>query len=267
MANATPLYPAIPMVNIARPPSPSPSSSSVWANGITKARPNSQCPKFYNADHWQPPLLYQRQESGFHALTEDQKIAQSKQYYGYPIWARHMASGHDFFLLRRFAPLQVRCLLHLQNEIGTLEVQLNEWDDYVTKTDYGDGNNNTMTDDWPPRDEIVNRLQPLLQHYNDLVLSFAKIRASPTASRHQIESLENWFANYPDSVALGERHDVNNHGDLFPVVPIPKSPLFSMLESWEWLRNQFQKGDRSDHLGLSEESHWSAQHLIRWLRS
>ncbi|KAK3653616.1 hypothetical protein LTR56_004471 [Elasticomyces elasticus] len=168
-----------------------------------------------------------------------------------------MASGHDFFLLRRFAPLQARCLLRLQNQIGTLELQLNEWDDYVTKTYYGDGNNNTMTDDWRPRDEIISRLQPLLQQYNDLVLSFAKIRGSPDASRPQIESLENWFANYPASVAPSERHDVNNHGDLFPVVSIPKTPLFTTLERIGWLQVLFARRQSSDHLGLPEESHWS----------
>ncbi|KAK5736729.1 hypothetical protein LTR17_007233 [Elasticomyces elasticus] len=225
---------------------------AAWANGIVKARPDN------NVLSLKPPLLNQRQESSFNALTEDQKIEESKQYYGYPVWARHQASGHDFFLLRRFAPLQVRCLRHLQNEIGTLELQLNAWDDFVTKQHYGDSNNATISDDdWPPRVEIIRRLVPLVQQYNDHVLSFAKVRALPTASKHHIENLENWFANYPESVAPGERHDVNNHGDLFPLVSIPKTPLFTMLERIGWLQVLFARGHNSDHLGLPEESHWS----------
>ncbi|KAK4956444.1 hypothetical protein LTR10_005969 [Elasticomyces elasticus] len=150
--------------------------------------------------------------------------------------------------------------MHLQNEIGTLERQLDAWDNYVTKQPKGYGNNSSMAKDlqaFPDRPNIIGRLVPLVQQYNDHVLSFARVRALPTASKHHVENLETWFANYPESVAPSERHDVNNHGDLFPVVPVPKSPLFSLLERWEWLRNQFQKGDRSDHLGLSEESHWS----------
>lgn len=84
-----------------------------------------------------------------------------------------MASSHDFFLLRRFAPLQARCLLFLQNEIGLLEKKLKDWDDFATKQTRGEGQSGSFSKDpFKERTVIIQRLLPLLKEYSEYCSQF-----------------------------------------------------------------------------------------------
>ncbi|KAK3653617.1 hypothetical protein LTR56_004472 [Elasticomyces elasticus] len=150
MTSATPPNVPYPTVNFYQQPVPplqQPVADDEWPEEVTA----------YNND------VYQH-------LGEDWKNDRPWQYSGYPAWARHQASQHDFFVLRRFAPTQVRCLLYLQNEIGKLERKLNAWDNYVTKLPTGEGYNATMSnDEWPQRNAIIRKLLPLLHEYSEQI--------------------------------------------------------------------------------------------------
>ena len=114
-----------------------------------------------------PPTVLPHEEDAFTSLGWPVKQEFSFQYLGYPALSKHMASEHDFCVLRRFAPLQVRCLLYLQHEIAVQERALEAWDDYVMKQPKGDGNNSSMAmEEYPQRTTIIRTLLPLLKEYS-----------------------------------------------------------------------------------------------------
>lgn len=82
-----------------------------------------------------------------------------------------MASSNDFFLLRRFSPLQVRCLLYLQNEIALRDKQLHDWDRVALCQEPGEGTSGWINQDpealpGNPRPRIIRELLPKLQQYS-----------------------------------------------------------------------------------------------------
>jgi hypothetical protein len=112
-------------------------------------------------------------EKGLHALSEEKKNEIAWQYYGYPALSRWMSSSNDFFLLRRFSPLQVRCLLYLQNEIALRGQQLHQWDRVALCQQPGKGNSGWINQDpealpGNPRPRIIRELVPMLQEYSKM---------------------------------------------------------------------------------------------------
>jgi hypothetical protein len=88
-----------------------------------------------------------------------------------------MASANDFFMLRRFSPLQVRCLLYLQHQIAEKDRQLREYDDKAMRQPLGYGNSGRINEDpvalgsyqgnpTNPRPHLLQELIPLLQQYS-----------------------------------------------------------------------------------------------------
>lgn len=83
-----------------------------------------------------------------------------------------MASANDFLVLRRFSPLQVRCLLYLQNEIATKDQELQDWDKFARCQKPGEGSSGWIQvdpDTFPtknPRQRIILQTIPLLQQYS-----------------------------------------------------------------------------------------------------
>jgi len=75
-----------------------------------------------------------------------------------------MASSNDFFLLRRFSPLQVRCLLYLQNEIAVKSKQLDEWNK-STENDWND--KDTESHSRSHRPQFLSDLVSLLKDYSE----------------------------------------------------------------------------------------------------
>ncbi|EMC92848.1 hypothetical protein BAUCODRAFT_133770 [Baudoinia panamericana UAMH 10762] len=216
-----------------------------------------------------PPPVSSKDESDFKLLTNEQKQAYSWQYHGYPALSKQMASGHDFFVLRRFSPLQVRCLLHLQNEIATLDRKLQAWDEYMMKKPLGleKADSGSLSEDpCQVRTLIIQRSVPLLQQYNDLVASFSNIRSRPTATKRQCRNLRHWFGTYPDAIQPDEQHHLDQdgnmlQGDLFPIVARPKAPLAMLIDRTRCLRFLFRTGKRSDHVDTPLARYWSAKAL------
>jgi hypothetical protein len=86
-----------------------------------------------------------------------------------------MASANDFFVLRRFSPLQVRCLLYLQHQIAMKDQQLRELDKKATSQPLGNGNSGYIDED-PialgdnPRPRLLLEVIPLLQQYSSCTI-------------------------------------------------------------------------------------------------
>jgi hypothetical protein len=82
-----------------------------------------------------------------------------------------MASANDFFALRRFSPLQVRCLLYLQHQIAEIDRQLYQLDEKARRQPLGDGNSGYINSDPPAlginsRPLLLQQVIPLLQQYS-----------------------------------------------------------------------------------------------------
>lgn len=104
-------------------------------------------------------------------MSPEEKVNIAWQYHGYPALSRWMASSNDFFLLRRFSPLQVRCLLYLQNRIALKGEQLDQWDNFAMCQEPTKGNSGRINRDpealpGNPRPRIIRELVPMLQEYS-----------------------------------------------------------------------------------------------------
>lgn len=101
--------------------------------------------------------------------AEEKDVDYCWQYHGYPALSRWMASANDFFILRRFSPLQARSLLYLQNEIAQLDRSLNDWDMYAKKRPKGTGQSGSLSEDpCTERTSLIKKAIPLLQQYSEL---------------------------------------------------------------------------------------------------
>jgi hypothetical protein len=119
-------------------------------------------------------------EKGCSELSADEKYQVPWQYYGYPALSIWMASANDFFLLRRFSPLQVRCLLHLQNQIAVKGKELERLDKIAMDQEPGKGNSGWIDRDpealaGQPRPRIIRELLPLLKEYSESIEGLFKI--------------------------------------------------------------------------------------------
>jgi len=113
-------------------------------------------------------------------MSEEEKHEVAWQYYGYPALSEWMASANDFFLLRRFSPLQVRCLLYLQNQIAVKGKELEGWDTFAKCQAPEKGSSGWIDNDpealaGNPRPRILKELLPLLKDYSE----FSRVCRAP----------------------------------------------------------------------------------------
>jgi len=119
-------------------------------------------------------------EKGCNQMPLDAKNNIAWQYHGYPALSKWMASSNDFFLLRRFSPLQVRCLLHLQNQIAVKGRQLDEWDKFAVCQEPEKGSSGWIDDDpvslpGNPRPRILRELLPMLKEYSEFLQTLSDV--------------------------------------------------------------------------------------------
>ena len=108
-------------------------------------------------------------EDAFDRLSDFEKGETNWQYQGYPGLSRWMASSSDFLMLRRFSPLQTRCLLALQDDIARIERDIEAWDLYAQKQPRGhkEGNSGSLgRDPHKPRRALIKQVTPLLDQYS-----------------------------------------------------------------------------------------------------
>ncbi|KAK5128244.1 hypothetical protein LTR85_002911 [Meristemomyces frigidus] len=211
-----------------------------------------------------PPKLLPDLESAYAQLSPSDKDEHHWQYQGYPGLTKWMASANDFFLLRRFSPLQARCLLYLQNEIAKIDKAIEAWDAYAQKHPPASAAGmcgSLDNDPYSERIQLVRQAIPLLEQYNQLVHSFAQLKAKPTARNQQINNLKNWFAFYPHAIDEEEQHHRAKDGDLFPILAKPKVPLVLLMQKSRALRFRFRLSKRSDRIDLPSVTYTSEQGL------
>ena len=141
-----------------------PPAANTPASPSTTNVPTGQC-----IDPQRPPLVSADLEKAYSELTTGQKENVNWQYQGYPALTKWMASSNDFFVLRRFSPLQVRCLLFLQNEIAKRNQAIETWDSYARKQPYQtqEGGCGSLSDDpYPQRLALIQQALPLIQQYS-----------------------------------------------------------------------------------------------------
>jgi hypothetical protein len=210
------------------------------------------------------------------------------QYHGYPALSKWMASSNDFFLLRRFSPLQVRCLLYLQNQIAVKSKQLDEWDTFAMCQEPEKGNSGWIDEDpetlpGNPRPRILREILPLLKDYSksprpcrvtlripsrlmthadDLVASFSKLKAMQTATPRQTGNIDNWFESYgQDAIDPEEQHYKGHQGDLVTMISKPQYPLIALLHSSRIIRRMFKLKLRSDRIASQSTTYTSTRGL------
>jgi len=206
-------------------------------------------------------------EKGCNQMPLDAKNNIAWQYHGYPALSKWMASSNDFFLLRRFSPLQVRCLLHLQNQIAVKGRQLDEWDKFAVCQEPEKGSSGWIDDDpetlpGNPRPRILRELLPMLKEYNELVASFSKLKQMQTATPRQTRNIANWFKSYgEDAIDPEEQHYKDHQGDLVTMISRPQYPLIALLHRSRIIRRMFKLKIRSDRIASDSTTYTSTRGL------
>jgi hypothetical protein len=105
--------------------------------------------------------------------TREDSDRQPWRYRGYPAFSKWMASGNEFFVLRRFGDLHARVLLLLQDRITRLEERL-EYEDrmaLLAPNEFADSG--TFRDDMrPERENLLDELAFQLEKYSMFYISF-----------------------------------------------------------------------------------------------
>jgi hypothetical protein len=100
-------------------------------------------------------------------MGEDVEKTTAWKYAGYPAFSRFLASSKDCFAIRRFAALNVRALLKLQNDIVELERELHEMDEYTKSLPISKGGCNSFRlDADTPREELLEDIASRLHEYS-----------------------------------------------------------------------------------------------------
>ncbi|KAI5460085.1 hypothetical protein BGZ63DRAFT_426034 [Mariannaea sp. PMI_226] len=159
------------------------------------------------------------------------------KFIGYPGYSKLISSDDDFFILRRFATLNTRVALALQDEICVLEEELNDLDRYCSSKETDDLNNGTFRGDVKERKELVQIISKKLYHYNKFVVQQSTMRQYPHPKDRDVDSLNTWHANYHcRAIATKEMRYLDSIDDLFCVTPREKSPMRRLLDKSQWLR-------------------------------
>jgi hypothetical protein len=99
-------------------------------------------------------------------LTKEEIEKKPWKYIGYRGYADFIASENDFYILRRFASLNSRVALSLQDQISVLEEQLDDLDKHCSRRDAEDLHNGSFRDDRKERTALVEVIYEKLTKYS-----------------------------------------------------------------------------------------------------
>jgi hypothetical protein len=102
-------------------------------------------------------------------LTKEEIEKKPWKYIGYKGYSNFIASENDFYILRRFASLNARVALTLQDQISVLEEQLDDLDKHCSRRDAEDLHNGSFRDDREERTALVEMIYEKLTKYSTLV--------------------------------------------------------------------------------------------------
>ncbi len=99
-------------------------------------------------------------------LTEEEIEKKPWKYIGYKGYSEFLASENDFFIFRKFASLNSRIALRLQDQLSVLNGELEELDIRYSRKDAADVNNGSFRYDQVDRSELLERIQDKLVKYS-----------------------------------------------------------------------------------------------------
>jgi hypothetical protein len=99
-------------------------------------------------------------------VTKEEIEKKPWKYIGYKGYAEFIASDNDFYILRRFASLNSRVALTLQDQISVLEEQLDDLDKHCSRRDAEDLHNGSFRDDREERTALVEMIYEKLTKYS-----------------------------------------------------------------------------------------------------
>ena len=100
-------------------------------------------------------------------LTEQEIETKPWKYIGYKGYASFIASENDFYIVRRFASLNTRIALALQDQVSVLEEELEALDARYSTRDAEDLHNGSFRDDQEDRAALVERIAENLMKYSE----------------------------------------------------------------------------------------------------
>jgi hypothetical protein len=84
---------------------------------------------------------------------------------------------------------------------------------------------------------------------DELVASFAQLKAMQTATTHQKQNIDNWFACHGDNaIDPEEQHYTDQEGDIVTLISKPQYPLINFLHRARIVRRLFRLPRRSDRV-------------------
>lgn len=103
-------------------------------------------------------------------LTEQEIETKPWKYIGYKGYSSFIASENDFYIVRRFATLNTRIALALQDQVAVLEEELEELDARYSRRDAEDLHNGSFGDDREDRMKLVESIAEKLMKYSSSTL-------------------------------------------------------------------------------------------------
>lgn len=185
--------------------------------------------------------------------------------HGYPAFSRYLSSGRDLFVLRRFGEENALVLLHLQNKIRLCVERLRKInirsdqdpDKFNRRKDRLTLSQKDSTPYEKERDDLIMELQSLLAQYNQHVLSYAQVRALPSATKDHIRNLDTWHRNHQYAIEKSERYDDGFEYDLVSITYQPQIALARLLAKLPFLRWLFRNKPKPGQVWEEEIESWS----------
>src|SRR4051812_48737888 len=104
-------------------------------------------------------------------LTPEEVEKKPWKYIGYRGYADFIASENDFYIVRRFAALNTRAALALQDKVSVLEEQLEDLDRSFGRRDAVDIHNGSFRDDQEGRSVLMGEIIEALTKYSSFPLN------------------------------------------------------------------------------------------------
>ncbi|EHK16063.1 uncharacterized protein TRIVIDRAFT_164287 [Trichoderma virens Gv29-8] len=192
--------------------------------------------------------------------AQPSRLLEPWRYVGYRGYSKFISSDDDLFLLRRFSVLNVRVALSLQNQLVTLERQLNELDDKYES----EGVHNGRFEGDEKRERLLSSIEEKLRKYNELLLQQSAIRKYKPAPKQDIKNILRRHLNHANVAIWEDELQYLYHGgihDLICVVQKEKPPLrrvidssrlFRTMDLWKMKRGQGSEDAVGDVIYFSE---------------
>ncbi|CZR63284.1 uncharacterized protein PAC_13181 [Phialocephala subalpina] len=158
--------------------------------------------------------------------TKEEIKKQPWKYTGYRGYSSWVASSDTFFHVRKFATLNARVILQLQDDICVLEEKLQILDEIYSSKESGIINNGSFRDDKQmERVETMNDLKQKLLEYNSFINSHTPLRARPAVPKEDSNNSYAWHYNNHGAILDEEQAYLTHEDDLMAIRPQEKGSL------------------------------------------